>query len=80
MPQVLLARNWNAPARRKLDAEDTLLALAHSLDTEAALRNVLRQIVWNSSVGQSLKGILTAGLFKSIKYSASKLAKMYQKN
>jgi Phosphatidate cytidylyltransferase, mitochondrial len=80
MPQVLLTRNWNARTRRKMDAEDALLALAHSLDTASALRNVLRHIVWNSSVGQSLKGLLTAGPLKSFKYAASKLAKTFQKN
>ncbi|XP_065349311.1 phosphatidate cytidylyltransferase, mitochondrial [Cloeon dipterum] len=80
MPQVLLARNWNQQSRRKLDSEDTLLALAHSADTDIALRKVLRQIVWNSSVGQALKGIITAGPIKSIKYSMAKIAKMWQKN
>jgi len=76
-PQVALARTWNARARRKMDAEDTLLALAHSVEVAGEVRKALRQIVWRASVGQALKGLLTAGPLKALKYSAAKIAKMF---
>ena len=36
------------------------------------------EIVKRSSWSQSLKGILTAGLFKSVKYGSKKLSKMWK--
>ena len=74
-PQVKLVRAWSQGPRSK-DTEDCLRALAHDPDCSEILDQCLRQIVWKSSVSQSLKGILTAGLYKSLMYSGAKIAKM----
>lgn len=58
------------------DIDDVLLALSRSYEYPTYLRKSLNRIVWKSSIGQSSKGLLTAGLFKSSKYSLLKLIKM----
>ena len=74
-PQVELVRAWSQGPRSK-DTEDCLRAIAHDPDCSELLENCLQDIVWRSSVSQSLKGIITAGLIKSVKYSWAKIAKM----
>lgn len=76
MPQIKLVRNWSQGPRSQ-DTEDCLRAIAHDPDSGNILDEVLKDIVWKSSVSQSLKGILTAGLSKSVKYSAEKILKMF---
>ena len=75
-PQVMLVRNWSQGPRSK-DTEDCLRAIAHDPDSSELLDQCLRKIVTKSSVTQSLKGIITAGPGKSVKYSANKLIKMF---
>lgn len=75
IPQVELVRMWTRGPRSK-DTEDCLRVIAHDPDCSEILQNVLQQIVWKSSLTQSVKGIATAGLAKSVKYSASKIMKM----
>lgn len=74
-PQVKLVRAWSQGPRSK-DTEDCLRAIAHDPDCSELLDQSLREIVWKSSVSQSLKGILTAGLFKSVRYGSAKITKM----
>ncbi|XP_015587784.1 phosphatidate cytidylyltransferase, mitochondrial [Cephus cinctus] len=78
-PQVKLVRMWSQGPRTK-DTEDCLRAIAHDPECSEILEKILREIVWKSSVSQSLKGILTAGVVKSIKYSALKIMKMISSN
>ncbi|KAG7199473.1 hypothetical protein KM043_014096 [Ampulex compressa] len=78
-PQVKLVRAWSQGPRSK-DTEDCLRAIAHDLECGQILEECLKEIVWRSSVTQSLKGILTAGFMKSIKYSAAKIKKMLESN
>ncbi|KOX67877.1 Mitochondrial translocator assembly and maintenance protein 41 like protein [Melipona quadrifasciata] len=78
-PQVKLVRAWSQGPRSK-DTEDCLRAIAYDPDCGEILEDCLRQIVWRSSVTQSLKGIITAGFMKSIQYSAAKVIKMLQTN
>ncbi|XP_015111496.1 phosphatidate cytidylyltransferase, mitochondrial isoform X1 [Diachasma alloeum] len=75
IPQMQLVRIWSNGPRSK-DTEDCLRAIAHDPDCSSILLQVLQNIVWRSSVSQSIKGICTAGLVKSIKYSAAKIMKM----
>lgn len=75
-PQRIVVRQWNRSSPRKDDAEDILVAVAHDIDTDVAVRTALKDIVWNSSVGQSIKGIFTAGIVKSVRYSMAKVRKM----
>lgn len=78
-PQVKLVRAWSQGPRSK-DTEDCLRAIAHDPECCDILEQCLKEIVWRSSVTQSLKGIATAGLVKSVKYSSGKIIKMMQSN
>ncbi|XP_011302988.1 phosphatidate cytidylyltransferase, mitochondrial [Fopius arisanus] len=75
IPQMQLVRIWSRGPRSK-DTEDCLRAIAHDPDCSSILLQVLQNIVWKSSINQSVKGIFTAGLVKSIKYSSAKIMKM----
>lgn len=69
-------RYWNKGSRNRQDTEDVLRAMAYDQECGEVVRLILSDIVWDSSIKQSLKGILTAGLFTSILYSAKKIGKM----
>lgn len=74
-PQKALTRFWNKGTLRQ-DTEDVLRAIAYDPDCGFIVQQCINDIVWKSSVSQSLKGILTAGLLKSVKYSGRKIKKM----
>lgn len=76
VPQQRIVKFWNHGGLQQ-DMEDVLRALAYDIDCAIVIRQILKDIVWQSSVRQSLKGILTAGMLKSIRYSAKKIAKMF---
>ncbi|XP_078008333.1 phosphatidate cytidylyltransferase, mitochondrial isoform X1 [Phascolarctos cinereus] len=59
------------------DVEETLLQVAHDPDCGTVVRQGLSGIVRPSSVMQSTKGILTAGVKKSLIYSSMKVLKMW---
>lgn len=79
MPQIRLVRAWSHGPRSK-DTEDCLRTIAHDPECCEILEQCLKDIVWRSSVTQSLKGIVTAGVAKSVKYSGAKIVKMLQSN
>ncbi|GAB1859417.1 Phosphatidate cytidylyltransferase, mitochondrial [Camponotus japonicus] len=79
MPQIKLVRAWTQGPRSK-DTEECLHAIAHDPECCDILEQCLKEIVWRSSVTQSLKGIITAGFVKSVKYSGAKIIKMLQSN
>ncbi|XP_060527907.1 phosphatidate cytidylyltransferase, mitochondrial [Cylas formicarius] len=74
-PQKALTRIWNKGNFRQ-DTEDVLRALAYDPECSEIVNHCIKTIVWNSSVSQSVKGILTAGLLKSLRYSTRKVKKM----
>lgn len=74
-PQRALVRYWNK-GTAKQDTEDVLRAIAYDPDCNYVVRESLKEIVWNSSVRQSLKGIATAGIKKSVVYSGRKIMKI----
>lgn len=74
-PQKALTRFWNRGTLRQ-DTEDVLRAIAYDPDCGSIVKQCISDIVWKSSVSQSVKGIFTAGLLKSVKYSSSKIKKM----
>ncbi|VEN35840.1 unnamed protein product [Callosobruchus maculatus] len=74
-PQKALTRFWNKGTFRQ-DTEDVLRALAVDPDCGELVKQCIGEIVWKSSVSQSLKGILTAGMLKSVRYSSRKIKKM----
>lgn len=78
-PQIKLVRAWSLGPRSK-DTEDCLRAIAYDPECCEILERCLKEIVWKSSVTQSLKGIVTAGFIKSVKYSGAKIKKMLQSN
>lgn len=76
VPQQRIVKFWNHGGLQQ-DMEDVLRAVAYDIDCAVILRQILKDLVWQSSVRQSLKGIMTAGFLKSIRYSAKKIAKMF---
>lgn len=76
-PQKALTRFWNRGTLRQ-DTEDVLRAIAYDPDCDVIVQQCINDIVWQSSVRQSLKGILTAGLLKSMLYSGQKIIKMFR--
>lgn len=74
-PQKALTRFWNRGKLRQ-DTEDVLRAIAYDPDCNVIVEQCISGIVWQSSIRQSLKGVLTAGVFKSVKYSGKKVIKM----
>jgi translocator assembly and maintenance protein 41 len=89
LPQNLKSRivNWrmsglrfqpfNMPSNEMQDA--ILYSLAHDREKTSELTiKGTRSIVRRTSISQSLKGIITAGMFKSFVYSGKKLGKMFR--
>ncbi|CAG9858939.1 unnamed protein product [Phyllotreta striolata] len=75
-PQKALTRFWNK-GTFKQDTEDVLRAIAYDPECGQIVKMCIDNIVWKSSIKQSVKGILTAGIFKSVKYSSRKIRKMF---
>ncbi|XP_045132824.1 phosphatidate cytidylyltransferase, mitochondrial-like isoform X1 [Portunus trituberculatus] len=75
--QLMLIREWNKDGRSR-DLEDVLRAAAHDTDVEDVIHKGIQDIVKISSLTQSIKGILTAGATKSVRYSWSKVKKMWK--
>lgn len=73
--QFFIWKHRNKDGRHR-DLEESLLSVAHDFECSYIVANGVRQIVRHSSITQSVKGIFTAGMFKSFKYSAKKLKKM----
>lgn len=78
-PQKALTRLWNR-GRFRQDTEDVLRAIAYDADCNVVVEQCIRDIVRLSSLRQSLKGILTAGMYKSVKYASKKVVKMFHKS
>ncbi|XP_076175384.1 uncharacterized protein LOC143150762 isoform X2 [Ptiloglossa arizonensis] len=76
-PQIKLIGAWSQGARLK-DTEECQHAYEYDPEGGVIREECLKQIVWRSNITQSLKGIVTAGLVKSVKYSGSKIMKMLQ--
>lgn len=75
-PVRRIVRDWNN-GRYRMDTEDVLRAIACSPKYQKMVQKSLTDIVWQSSVKQSIKNIPTAGLSKSINYSWSKALKTF---
>lgn len=80
MPKTLqqqINRIMDPPGRNR-DVEETLLQVAHDPDCGHVVRLGISAIVRPSSIRQSIKGIFTAGVKKSVVYSSLKLHKMWK--
>ncbi|KAI8511346.1 Phosphatidate cytidylyltransferase, mitochondrial [Branchiostoma belcheri] len=78
LPKTLQNHIWLEKNRdkRHQDMEEVMKSLAHSADYREVVERGVQGIVKKSSITQSLKSILTAGMVKSVRYSAAKLRKM----
>lgn len=61
------------------EMEKSHAKLAHSSELQSILKSALGSLNWQSSVEQSAKNILTAGIVKSLRYSARKAMKTFQR-
>ncbi|GIY18506.1 hypothetical protein CDAR_527561 [Caerostris darwini] len=66
---------WNKDGRYR-DLEDVLQSVAFDPQCSEMVQKAIQDITWWSSITQSVKGILTAGILKSLKYSSRKIKKM----
>ncbi|XP_041417820.1 phosphatidate cytidylyltransferase, mitochondrial isoform X2 [Xenopus laevis] len=64
------------PPGKNRDVEEILLQVAQDPDCSSVIQQALYGIVRSSSLSQSAKGIVTAGVKKSVQYSSKKLYKM----
>lgn len=75
MIQIGLVNHRNSDGRNR-DTEEVLRSFAHDSECREVIQRCVSGIVKQSSLSQSVKGIFTAGIVKSLKYSGSKLRKM----
>lgn len=66
------------PPGKNRDVEEMLLQVAQDPDCGLVVQQGISAIVKSSSITQSAKGILTAGLLKTVSYSMKKLQKMWK--
>jgi translocator assembly and maintenance protein 41 len=80
--EVVSATKWSAKLANIEYKYDTAAAFRRGVHTPAAqdlVRRGLSQLIRHSSRKQSVKGILTAGLAKSLEYADSKITKAWKK-
>ncbi|KAI0212714.1 Phosphatidate cytidylyltransferase, mitochondrial, partial [Lamellibrachia satsuma] len=73
--QLGLVAHRNKDGRHR-DIEEVIRSFSHDRECREVIQTCLAGIVKQSSITQSLKGIFTAGVMKSMRYSWSKLKKM----
>nr|XP_020461654.1 phosphatidate cytidylyltransferase, mitochondrial isoform X2 [Monopterus albus] len=66
------------PPGKNRDVEEILLQVAQDPDCGTVIQQGVSSIVKSSSITQSVKGIATAGLWKTILYSSKKLMKVWK--
>ncbi|CAG7727823.1 unnamed protein product [Allacma fusca] len=57
------------------DVEDAMVELSHVSNLSPYIRKSVAEVVWGSSITQTLQGILSAGVIRSIKYGFEKVMK-----
>jgi len=79
LPKSLMFELVNAQSAdgRHRDTEQVLRSLANDTECRNVVQSCASTIVRKSSVSQTAKGLLTAGLTKSLRYGISKLKKMW---
>jgi len=80
LPKSLMFQLVNARSAdgRHHDTEQVLRSLANDTECRNVVQSCVSTIVRKSSVSQTVKGLLTAGLTKSFRYGMSKLKKMWK--
>ena len=77
--QELLVRLWNRDGKWR-DVEDVLRSAAYHRDVNVLIVKCLGYVVCQPAVFQAMKGIVSAGLSKTLVYSYSKVKKMMIKS
>uniref|UniRef100_A0A0N5B2L3 Phosphatidate cytidylyltransferase, mitochondrial n=1 Tax=Strongyloides papillosus TaxID=174720 RepID=A0A0N5B2L3_STREA len=70
-----LQNSWKKRYRERKDIEEILFSLSHRLDADIIISKIAKDIVYKSAISQSSKNAFSAGIYKSIVYSYSKLLK-----
>lgn len=65
----------HGPIAKSLESDAILTSVSRSINCDKIVSHAISTIVRRSSVSQSLKGLLTAGFLKSLRYSRGKLVK-----
>jgi len=80
LPKSLMFQlvNTRSADGRHRDTEQVLRSLANDTECRNVVQSCVSAIVRKSSISQSAKGLLTAGLTKSLRYGMSKLKKMWK--
>lgn len=80
LPKSLMFQLVNARSAdgRHRDTEQVLRSLANDTECRNVVQSCVSTIVRKSSTSQTVKGVFTAGLTKSLRYSMSKLKKMWK--
>uniref|UniRef100_A0A914W844 Phosphatidate cytidylyltransferase, mitochondrial n=1 Tax=Plectus sambesii TaxID=2011161 RepID=A0A914W844_9BILA len=79
LPSAVLWRLQESVNRRQMwnrDLEEVIFSLAHRRDYSTAVYSAINSIVRHSSRTQSVKNIVTAGVWKTTVYALRKLGKM----
>lgn len=72
----LIADEWNKDGHFT-DMDDLLRSLAHDIECKTLVKIAIHSIVQKYSISQSFKGLFSAGLLKSVRYSGRKVSKMF---
>ena len=75
--QIMTTRS--VKLRQYQDMEELVFKLATRADLKIIINNAINYIVQRNSISQTIKGLFTAGVVKSINYSARKFKKMFKK-
>jgi len=80
LPKSLMFEIVNARSAdgRHRDTEQVLRSLANDTECRNVVQSCVSKIVQRSSVSQTAKGLLTAGVVKSVRYGMNKLRKMWK--
>ncbi|KAJ1368915.1 hypothetical protein KIN20_030274 [Parelaphostrongylus tenuis] len=71
-----IKKNWNKRNKLQNDTEEVLFSLAHRHDVSTHVSSAISSIVAPVALSQSLKNAASAGFYRSVIYSISKLIKM----
>jgi len=75
--QETIVRQWIRDGRWR-DVEDVLRAIAYDTECPHVVQEAVQKTVGASSWSQALKGVATAGVFKSVRYGGAKVAKWWK--
>ncbi|KAK3093251.1 hypothetical protein FSP39_013269 [Pinctada imbricata] len=78
--QQNLLKHHQKNVKKSLDIEEVIRVMAFDPNCDERVADAIRDIVFKSSATQSIKSFFTAGVFKSLKYSARKIRKMREGN